>query len=120
MSESSVNATTIIVGGDIKREPRYDSTDNGFSFEGYVYKNCIPITKAVETSSNELYIYICIRSDYINEIPNSEFRLCNYFNGVDRDLYNRRTLVAICEYLYQKYFEKNPNPDTSDIPAVYR
>lgn len=107
---------TRIVGPDIMRDTSLDFSDDGTRFEGYMYKGCIPIHRAAGTGSEECYI--SIRFDYTSEISNSEWKLCDYFNGVDREKYDRKVLVAICEYLYQKYFEKNPNPDTSDLPNI--
>jgi len=108
---------TRITGQDIIRDPSLDFSDDGNRFEGYMYKGCIPITRAAGTGLDECFI--AIRYDYTREIASSEWKLCNYFNGVDRDKYDRKVLVAICEYLYQKYFEKNPNPDTNDLPNIY-
>ena len=107
---------TKLTGKDIKRDSSLDFSDDGTRFEGYMYKGCIPITRAAGTGLDECFI--CIRWDYTSEIPNSEWKLCDYFNGVPREKYNRNTLVAICEYLYQKYFEKNPRVDTSELPEV--
>ena len=108
---------TRIVGPDIVRDYSLDFEDDGTRFEGYMYKGCIPITRAAGTGMDECFI--SIRCDYTSEIPNSEWKICDYFNGVDRDKYDRKVLVAICEYLYQKYFEKNPNPDINNLPNFY-
>ena len=116
--EIKVKKQTRITGPDIERDRSLDFSDDGTRFEGYMYKRRIPITRAAGTGLDECFI--CIRRDYTNEIPREEWNLCDYFNGVPRDKYNRETLVAICEYLYQKYFEKNPNPDKSELPGEFR
>lgn len=107
---------TRLVGGDINRNTRYDYVDDGTRFEGYDYKGCIPITRAAGAGFDECFIVI--RPDYTSEIPwsMSMWRLCEYFNGVPRESYDRKVLIAIYEYLYQRYFEKNPHPDTDGLP----
>ena len=85
---------TRIVGPDIVRDHSLDFEDDGTRFEGYMYKGCIPITRAAGTGMDECFI--SIRCDYTSEIPNSEWKICDYFNGVDRDKYDRKCLVAIC------------------------
>lgn len=110
---------TRLAGGDIVRESYHDFEDDGTRFEGYEYKRSIPITRAAGTGSDNCYI--SIRLDYITS-HNGDFwkdhKYADYFNGVDRSKYNRQTLLAICEYLYQKYIEKNPNPDMSGLPEI--
>jgi len=113
-----MNQITRLTGIDIKREPSLDFSDDGTRFEGYLYKGVIPISRASGTGMPDCFIDI--RWDYTTEIPRSEARMCGHFNGVPRDRYDRKILVAICEYLYQKYFEKNPNPDKSGLPAEYQ
>ena len=111
---------TRVTGGDIVRDPQYDFSDDGIRFEGYSYKGSIPITRAAGTGFDECFI--TIRLDYIvsHSAPDywKDFKYAGYFNCVDRSKYNRQVLNDICEYLYQKYIEKNPNPDTSNLPEI--
>lgn len=115
-----MNKITRITGKDIVRAERYDFSDDGTRFEGYLYKNSVPITRAAGTGSE--YCFISVRLDYITSIYSPDYsedsKYADYFNYVDRDKYNRQTLVNICEYIYQKYIEKNPNPDKSDLPNI--
>ena len=113
-----MNKITRLVGTDIERDESLDFTDDGTRFEGYLYKKTIPIHRASGTGMD--LCFIDIRWDYTSGIiPREEGRLCGYFNGVSREKYDRNVLVAICEYLYQKYYEKNPHPDTDGLPFGY-
>ena len=111
---------TRVTGGDIVRDPQYEFSDDGTRFEGYSYKGSVPITRAAGTGSDECFI--SIRLDYIvsHNAPDfwKDLKYAEYFNGVDRSKYNRQVLNDICEYLYQKYIEKNPHPDTDNLPDV--
>lgn len=110
---------TRITGTDIVRDESLDFSDDGTRFEGYLYKGTIPIHRAAGTGSD--LCFIDIRWDYTHGvIPREEWKLCGYFNGVSRERYNRQVLVNICEYLYQKYYEKNPHPDKSGLPSEYQ
>lgn len=111
---------TRITGGNIARDRQYDFSDDGTRFEGYSYKGSIPITRAAGAGFDECFI--SIRLDYITSFsaPDvwDDWNYSNYFNGVNRSKYNRQILNDICEYLYQKYIEKNPHPDTDNLPDI--
>ena len=106
---------TRITGTDIAREPSLDFSDDGTRFEGYLYKGTIPIHRAAGTGSE--YCFISVRYDYTHGvIPRSLWKFCDYFNYVPREKYDRKVLVAMCEYLYQRYYEKNPHPYMDGLP----
>ena len=111
---------TRITGGDIVRDPTSDFKDDGTRFEAYLYKNCIPITRASGTGSDECFIAIDIYEISDDKNNKEEWKLADYFDGVPREMYDRKILLAICEYFYQKYVEKNPNPDMSNLPREFQ
>lgn len=112
--------TTRVTGGNIVRDHQYDFSDDGTRFEGYSYKGSIPITRASGTGLDECFISIQLDSITSRNAPDywEDSKYAEYFNGVDRNKYNRQVLNNICEYLYQKYIEKNPHPDKDNLPKI--
>ena len=111
---------TRVSGGDIRRDSKYDFEDDGTRFEGYSYKGSVPITRAAGTGLD--LCFIAVRLDYITSTNSPDFytdlKYCDYFNYVDRDKYNRQVLLNICEYIYEKYIEKNPHPSKDNLPII--
>ena len=108
---------TRITGQDIVRDRSEDFEDDGTRFEGYKYKGSIIITRAAGTGLDECFIAIHCPVPY-SMLDEKDRELEEWFNGVPRDKYNRQILNAICEYFYQKFIEKNPNPIVDGLPEV--
>lgn len=108
----SIRKKSLAQPGLIERAPRYDFSDDGNYFRGYVYKKLLPISAL----GSDGYIYYDIRIDYLG-VPYAEYKsdshLANEFNGVPKENFDADKFVQNCETLYQKYVA----PRTEEIKA---
>lgn len=85
----------------IARAERYDFSDDGNSFRGYLYKGTIPITYLRKYGE----VFCSIRLDYLmSYLDYRDSEICyDRFNGVDPDRFNMQEFLDICEKSYQFY-----------------
>lgn len=88
----------------IVRAERYDFSDDGNSFRGYLYKDTIPITYLRKYGE----VFCSIRMDYL--LPYEDYRKAQLsydaFNGVMPERFNMVEFLENCEqcYLFYKNF----------------